>query len=95
MKDDRELFSLDCPIFKGGIIAYTKQLATTLAQHSIRANCLSLGGLQETAPNDYFLPRYNQRVPLGRMATGEDVAGPHRFPGLRYLRLYDGTQLGR
>ncbi len=69
--------SLDYSIFKGGIIAYTKQLATTLAQYNIRANCLSLGGLRETAPDDdYFLPRYNQRVPLGRMATGEDVAGP-------------------
>ncbi len=84
--------SLDYPVFKGGILAYTKQLATTLAQHNIRANCLSLGGLRETIPpgqlseprrpsgdEDYFVPRYNERVPLGRMATGEDVAGPVVF----------------
>jgi len=72
--------SLDYPIFKGGIIAYTKQLATTLARYNIRANCLSLGGLGETAPDDdYFLLRYNERVPMGRMATGQDVAGPIVF----------------
>ena len=78
-REPQTSLSLDYPIFKGGILAYTKQLATTLAQHNIRANCLSLGGLRETAPDDYFLPRYNQRVPLGRMATGEDVAGPIVF----------------
>lgn len=79
-REPQTSLSLDYPIFKGGILAYTKQLATTLAQHNIRANCLSLGGLRETIPDeDYFLPRYNQRVPLGRMATGEDVAGPIVF----------------
>lgn len=72
--------SLDYPMQKGGIIAYTKQLATTLARHNIRANCLTLGGLRETAPDaDHFLGQYNQRTPLGRMATGEDVKGPIVF----------------
>ncbi len=78
-REPQTSLSLDYPIFKGGIIAYTKQLDTILAEHNIRANCLSLGGLQETAPDDYFLSRYNERVPLGRMATGEDVAGPIVF----------------
>jgi len=79
-KEPATSFSLDYPIIKGGIIAYTKQLATILAEHNIRANCLSLGGLRETIPDDdYFLPRYNERVPMGRMATGEDVAGPMVF----------------
>jgi len=75
-REPQASLSLDYPIFKGGILAYTKQLATTLAQHNIRANCLSLGGLRETAPDDYFLCR------------------PHRFPGLRCLRLYDWGQSG-
>ncbi len=79
-RDPETSLSLDYPICKGGIIAYTKQLATTLAEHNIRANCLSLGGLRETIPDeDYFLPRYNERVPMGRMTTGEDVAGPIVF----------------
>ena len=69
--------SLDYPIQKGGMIAYTKQLATTLARYNIRANCLSLGGLRETAPDDpVFLEGYSRRTPMGRMAVAEDVRGP-------------------
>ena len=76
---DRNM-SLDYPIQKGGMIAYTKQLATCLARYKIRANCLSLGGLRETAPDDpVFLEQYCKRVPLGRMAVPEDVRGPMVF----------------
>ncbi len=93
-REPQTSLSLDYPIFKGGILAYTKQLATTLAQHNIRANCLSLGGLRETAPDDdYFLPRYNQRVPMGRMAIGEDVAGPIVFLASDASGYMTGTNL--
>lgn len=79
-KDPDANISLDYPIQKGGIIAYTKQLAATLGRYNIRCNCLTLGGLRETAPDDpYFLEQYNKRVPLGRMATGKDVKGPIIF----------------
>ncbi len=73
-------YSLDYCFYKGGIIAYTKQLATILARHNIRSNCLSLGGLGSTAPADpVFLERYNAHTPLGRMANSEDVTGPIIF----------------
>lgn len=76
---DRHM-SWDYPIQKGGTIGFTKQLATCLARHRIRANCLSLGGLQETAPSDpIFLEAYCRRTPLGRMAVPEDVKGPILF----------------
>ena len=79
-KDPDPNISLDYPIQKGGIIVYTKQMATTLARYNIRCNCLTLGGLRETAPDDpYFLEQYNKRVPLGRMAIGKDVKGPIVF----------------
>lgn len=71
--------SWDYPMQKGGMIAYTKQLATTLARHNIRANCLSLGGLGEGVPGGRFLESYCKRTPLGRMAVGEDVKGPIVF----------------
>jgi len=72
--------SLDYSIQKGGTIAYTKQLATTLARYNVRANCLTLGGLRETSPDDpVFLERYCKRVPLGRMCVPEDVKGPIVF----------------
>lgn len=79
-EDPEKNISQDYPIQKGGIIAYTKQLATTLAQHGIRANCLTLGGLRGTEPPDsVFLARYCKKVPLGRMADGVDVKGPIVF----------------
>lgn len=72
--------SWDYPIQKGGAIAFTKQLATCLAQHNIRANCISLGGLRETASDDPVVRQhYCKRVPLGRMADGKDVWGPIVF----------------
>jgi len=78
-KEPEANISLDYPIQKGGLIAYTKQLATTLAQYNIRCNCLTLGGFFESSLDPYFLKRYNKRVPLGRMARGEDVKGPIIF----------------
>lgn len=78
-RDPEPNISLDYALQKGGIIAYTKQLAAILGQYNIRANCLTLGGLWESGLDPYFLERYNKRVPLGRMAKGEDVKGPIIF----------------
>jgi len=73
-------FSWDYTFQKGGMIVYTKQLATVLARYNIRSNCLSLGGLGETAPDDpVFLERYCKKVPMGRMAVIEDIKGPIVF----------------
>jgi len=78
--DPESNMSLDYPVQKGGMIAYTKQLATCLAQYHIRSNCLSLSGLRETAPDDtVFLKAYRKRTPMGRMALPEDVKGPIVF----------------
>jgi NAD(P)-dependent dehydrogenase (short-subunit alcohol dehydrogenase family) len=73
--------SLDYPMQKGGVLAYTKQLATCLARHGIRANCLSLGGLTETAPkdDDVFLEAYRSRTPMRRLTEPDDVKGPIVF----------------
>ena len=72
--------SWDYPIHKGGAIIFTKQLATTLARHGIRSNCLSLGGLDITVPDDEtFRKGYLGRTPLGRYQTAEDVKGPIVF----------------
>jgi NAD(P)-dependent dehydrogenase (short-subunit alcohol dehydrogenase family) len=78
-KDPDANISLDYPIQKGGIIAYTRQLATILAQYNIRVNCLTLGGLSDSGHDPYFLERYNKRVPLGRMVIPEDIKGPIVF----------------
>ena len=70
----------DYPMQKGGMIAYTKQVATVLARFNIRCNCLSLAGLRETAPDDpSFLEEYCKKTPLGRMCEAVDVKGPIVF----------------
>jgi len=59
---------------KAGMINYTRYLATKLAEHNIRANCISPGGLLADQPAE-FLKRYNERVPLHYMAHTDDIKG--------------------
>lgn len=59
---------------KGGIINLTRYLATCLAQHHIRVNCVSPGGIYDHQP-PAFVERYCKKTPLGRMGAPEDLAG--------------------
>ena len=58
---------------KGGLIQLTRWLATTLAP-DVRVNGISPGGIYRNQP-EVFVQRYNQRTPLGRMATEDDFRG--------------------
>lgn len=58
---------------KGGLIQFTRWLATTLAP-SVRANSVSPGGVARGQPED-FVRRYVSKTPLRRMATEEDLKG--------------------
>jgi len=58
---------------KGGLLQYTRWLATVLAP-KVRVNAITMGGVfrNHTEP---FLSRYVERTPLKRMATEEDIKG--------------------
>jgi NAD(P)-dependent dehydrogenase (short-subunit alcohol dehydrogenase family) len=58
---------------KGGLIQLTRWLSTTLAPN-IRVNSISPGGVFRNQPYN-FVKRYEERTPLGRMATEEDFKG--------------------
>ncbi len=58
---------------KGGLIQFTKWLATTLAPN-IRVNAISPGGIYR-AQSRIFVDRYESRTPLKRMAKEEDFKG--------------------
>lgn len=60
---------------KGGIIAYTRDLAAEVGKHGIRVNCISPGGFERGQPEE-FIRRYNSHVMLGRMGRdGTDLKG--------------------
>lgn len=54
-------------IVKHGIIGLTKYLATYWAEHNVRVNALSPGGVQ-TNQNPEFVKRLEKLIPMGRMA---------------------------
>ena len=58
---------------KGGLIQFTRWLATTLAP-AVRVNAISPGGIRRNQPNQ-FIARYAARTPLQRMATEDDMRG--------------------
>jgi NAD(P)-dependent dehydrogenase (short-subunit alcohol dehydrogenase family) len=59
---------------KAGVIGLTRHLATCWGSEGIRVNSLTPGGV-ESGQNEVFSQRYSARVPLGRMADGDDLVG--------------------
>lgn len=59
---------------KGGIIAFSKYLATYYAESNIRVNSLSPGGVYDNQP-DAFVKKYAQKTPLRRMAKPSEIVG--------------------
>ena len=69
---------------KGAQISFTKSLATELGAFGINVNCVAPGWVQtdmtsEALSDPQEIEWINKTVPLGRVATPEDVAGPIVF----------------
>ena len=62
---------------KGGLQQLMRYLATRWAPQ-VRVNCVSPGGLQRDQ-EEIFIRRYEQRTPMRRMATPDDIVGPVLF----------------
>lgn len=58
---------------KGGIINFTRYLASYYGKHHIRINCVSPGGIFDNQHSS-FVSRYNAKVPMGRMGNPDDIA---------------------
>ncbi len=62
---------------KGGIINFTRYLASYLGKWNIRVNCVSPGGVfDRNSPeqNEIFIRNYTRQCPMKRMAEPEDIA---------------------
>ena len=64
---------------KGGIINFTRYLASYFGKDNIRINCVSPGGIKDDQPLS-FINKYEEKVPLRRMAKPSDIS-----PGVSFL----------
>lgn len=75
---------------KSGIIQMTKYFAVHAAEHGVRVNAVSPGGIRnsENPQGDDFQKNYSFRCPLGRMAETSELIGPVVFllsPAANYI----------
>lgn len=63
---------------KGGLINFSRYLASYYGQDNIRVNCLSPGGIFDHQ-NETFVKNYEHKVPMKRMGTPQDIAPPTAF----------------
>jgi 3-oxoacyl-[acyl-carrier protein] reductase len=69
---------------KGGQISFTKSLGPELARFGINVNCVAPGWVETEMTKDVVddkarLEAINKSIPVGRMATPEEIAGPIVF----------------
>jgi NAD(P)-dependent dehydrogenase (short-subunit alcohol dehydrogenase family) len=58
---------------KGGIINFTRYLASYYGRQGVRVNCVSPGGILDKQHNIY-IENYERKVPMGRMGNPDDIA---------------------
>jgi len=58
---------------KGGIINFSRYLASYYGKENIRVNCVSPGGIFDDQ-NPVFVKNYEHKVPLKRMGQPDDIA---------------------
>jgi NAD(P)-dependent dehydrogenase (short-subunit alcohol dehydrogenase family) len=77
---------------KAAVVNLTRYLATLWAPHGVRVNALSPGGVLG-GQDEEFKRKFCNRVPLGRMATAEDLRGPLLFLASQASAYVTGTEL--
>ena len=63
---------------KGGMIMFSKYMASYFAQDGVRVNCIAPGGMFNNQ-DESFIEKYIQKVPMKRMAYPDDMKGVALF----------------
>lgn len=85
-------------VSKAGVFLLAKTLARELGMYGINSNAVGPGLIRTrlTAPvlrNRKFMKKYENLIPLGRIGTPEDVAGPALFLASRDADYVNGVLL--
>ncbi len=94
-----EAFHADYASSKGAVISLTKSLATELGGFGIRVNCVAPGWIDTDMAasalqtSDEKLTQIKAAIPLGRIATADDVANPILFLASDLARHITGEVL--
>jgi NAD(P)-dependent dehydrogenase (short-subunit alcohol dehydrogenase family) len=82
---------------KGAIDALTKTLALELAPHGVTVNAVAPGATDTQMNTHAYTAEvrrtYEERIPLGRIATADDVAGAVLFLATDAARYVTGHEL--
>ena len=73
-----EAFHTDYAATKGAVIALTKSLAVELAPN-VTVNCVAPGWVDTDMARPALTPAIAKSIPLGRVASADDIAGPIVF----------------
>ena len=79
-----EAFHADYAVTKGALISLTKSLSSELAPKGIRVNCVAPGWVATDMSADTLAdpatgPKIEAGIPVGRVATAREIAGPVVF----------------
>ncbi len=63
---------------KGGVVNFSRYLASYYGPFGIRVNCVSPGGIFDNQPQQ-FVSNYEKKVPMRRMGLPNEIAAPVAF----------------
>jgi NAD(P)-dependent dehydrogenase (short-subunit alcohol dehydrogenase family) len=94
-KDTNMRENITYSIIKGGVINYTRQMASYYGPKNIRVNCLCPGGVLDkiNVKNKNFIKNYKKKVPLGRLAKSREIAACCLFLSSEASTYVTGTTM--